>query len=76
MFQTRRRRAAKLTQFFGVDYKDLVNEVFESLESGLREESGRGTLKPDEVQVRFIFFVLLVLLLRVVADCCRRCRSS
>ena len=45
-----------------VDYKDLVNEVFESLESGLREESGRGTLKPDEVQVRFIFFVLHVLL--------------
>ncbi|KIP11723.1 hypothetical protein PHLGIDRAFT_99162 [Phlebiopsis gigantea 11061_1 CR5-6] len=49
-FQTRRRRAAKLTQFFGVDYRDLVNEVFESLESGLQEESGRGTLRPDEVQ--------------------------
>ena len=59
MFQARRRRAAKLTQFSGVDYRDLVNEVFESLESGLREESGRGTLKPDEVQVRFVVDVTL-----------------
>ena len=52
-FQARRRRAAKLTQFFGVDYRDLVNEVFDSLEKGLEEEGGRGTLRPDEVQVRF-----------------------
>lgn len=48
-FQVRRRRAAKLTQFFGVDYRDLMNEVFESLEMGLEEERGRGTLKPEEV---------------------------
>lgn len=51
-FQARRRRAAKLTQFFGVDYRDLMNDVFESLEMGLEEERGRGTLQPDEVQVR------------------------
>jgi hypothetical protein len=50
-FQLRRRRAAKLTQFFGVDYRELMNEVFESLEMGLEEEGGRGTLKPEEVQV-------------------------
>lgn len=47
----RRRRAAKLTQFFGVDYRDLVNEVFESLEMGLEEERGRGTLQPEEAAV-------------------------
>ncbi|GJE86262.1 hypothetical protein PsYK624_023420 [Phanerochaete sordida] len=48
-FQVRRRRAAKLTQFFGVDYRNLVNEVFESLELGLEEERGKGTLHPEEV---------------------------
>ena len=50
-FQARRKRAAKLKQFFGVDYRDLMGEVLESLEYGLREEGGRGTLRPDEVQV-------------------------
>ena len=50
-FQTRRRRAAKLTQFFGVDYRELMNEILDSLEQGLEEEQGRGTLRPDEVQV-------------------------
>ncbi|TFY68583.1 hypothetical protein EVJ58_g901, partial [Rhodofomes roseus] len=49
-FQQRRRRAAKLTQFFGVNYRDLMNEILESIEKGLEEERGRGTLKPDEVQ--------------------------
>ena len=51
-FQQRRRRAAKLTQFFGVNYRDLMNEILESIEKGLEEERGRGTLQPDEVQVR------------------------
>ncbi|KAI0081140.1 hypothetical protein K474DRAFT_1488264 [Panus rudis PR-1116 ss-1] len=50
-FQARRRRAAKLTQFFGVDYRELMSEIFDSLEKGLEEESGRGTLKPDEAQL-------------------------
>lgn len=50
-FQTRRRRAAKLTQFFGVNYRDLMSEILESIEKGLEEEGGLGTLKPDEVQV-------------------------
>lgn len=49
-FQTRRRRAAKLTQFFGVNYRDLMSEILESIEKGLEEERGKGTLKPDEVQ--------------------------
>lgn len=51
-FQQRRRRAAKLTHFFGVDYRDLMNEILESIEKGLEEERGKGTLRPDEVKVR------------------------
>lgn len=51
-FQTRRRRAAKLTQFFGVNYRELMGEIIDSIEKGLEEERGKGTLKPDEVQVR------------------------
>ena len=51
-FQTRRRRAAKLTQFFGVDYRELMVEIIDSIEKGLEEERGKGTLKPDEIQVR------------------------
>ena len=50
-FQNRRRRAAKLTQFFGVDYRDLMSEILDSIERGVEEEGGRGSLKPDEVQV-------------------------
>ncbi|KAJ3797869.1 hypothetical protein GGU11DRAFT_682740 [Lentinula aff. detonsa] len=41
-FQVRRRRAAKLTQFFGVDYRDLVQDVLDSIEKGVELESGRG----------------------------------
>ena len=51
-FQWRRRKAAKLTQFFGVNYRDLMNEILESIEKGLEEERGRGTMQPDEIQVR------------------------
>ena len=61
-FQLRRRRAAKLTQFFGVDYRDLMNEVFESLEMGLEEEQGRGTLRPEEAAVRYALPMLALLL--------------
>ncbi|KAI0756535.1 hypothetical protein C8Q80DRAFT_1129175 [Daedaleopsis nitida] len=49
-FQQRRRRAAKLTHFFGVDYRDLMGEILDSIEKGLEEESGKGTLRPDEVR--------------------------
>ena len=52
VFQQRRRRAAKLTHFFGVDYRDLMGEILDSIEKGLEEERGKGTLKPDEVKVR------------------------
>jgi hypothetical protein len=50
-FQARRRRAAKLTQFFGVDYRELISDVLESIESGLELEQTRGTLNPDEAEV-------------------------
>ena len=50
-FQQRRRRAAKLTHFFGVDYRDLMSEILESIEKSLEEERDKGTLKADEVQV-------------------------
>lgn len=59
-FQLRRRRAAKLTNFFGVDYRELVNDVFESIESGLEHERKRGALQADEVEV----CVILVFKLR------------
>ncbi|KAI8981192.1 hypothetical protein BD414DRAFT_491945 [Trametes punicea] len=49
-FQQRRRRAAKLTHFFGVDYRELMNEILDSIEKGLEEERGKGTLRPDEVK--------------------------
>ena len=51
-FQARRKRAAKLTKFFGVNYRDLMSEILDSLEKGLEEERGRGTLRPEELQVR------------------------
>jgi predicted secreted protein len=49
-FQIRRRRVAKLTQFFGVDYRELINDVLESIENGLEHERKRGTLRAEEVE--------------------------
>lgn len=49
-FQIRRRRAAKLTQFFGVNYRELITDVFESIERGVEHEHRCGTLNQDEAQ--------------------------
>ncbi|KAI0274920.1 hypothetical protein BC834DRAFT_965383 [Gloeopeniophorella convolvens] len=49
-FQVRRRQAAKLTNFFGVDYRELIGDILESIEHDVQEESHRGSLQPDEVQ--------------------------
>jgi len=49
-FQLRRRRAAKLTNFFGVDYHELIHDILESIEKGVEEERKRGTLQPEEVE--------------------------
>ena len=53
-FQTRRRQAAKLTHFFGVDYRDLIGDILESIEHDVQEH--RGSLHPEEVQVCLLFF--------------------
>jgi len=50
-FQARRRQAAKLTHFFGVDYRYLIGDILESIEHYVEEESHRGTLHPEEIQV-------------------------
>ena len=55
-FQQRRRRAAKLTNFFGVNYRDLFGDVLDSIEMGMREEVVAGSLKTDELEVRILSF--------------------
>ena len=54
-FQIRRRRAAKLMSFFGVDYKELITDVLNSIEEGVDNESLRGTMNADEVEVSFFY---------------------
>jgi hypothetical protein len=49
-FQARRRQAAKLTHFFGVEYRDLIGDILESIEHDVQEESHRGSLRPEEIQ--------------------------
>jgi hypothetical protein len=51
-FQLRRRRAAKLTHFFGVDYRVLIKEVLESIEKGVDDEQKNGTLNPAQAEVK------------------------
>lgn len=53
MFKARRRRAAKLTNFFGVKYRDLFGEVLESIEAGMREDVRAGRMGVVELEVRF-----------------------
>lgn len=50
-FQLRRRRAAKLVDFFGVDYRVLFDSVLSTIELGVEEETSRGTLHPDETEI-------------------------
>jgi hypothetical protein len=50
-FQARRRKAAKLTHFFGVDYRHLIGDILESIERDVQEENYRGCLHPEEMQV-------------------------
>ncbi|KAF9270819.1 hypothetical protein L218DRAFT_889652 [Marasmius fiardii PR-910] len=49
-FQMRRKKAAKLTQFFGVDYRELIRDVLESIEGGLEIERNRGTVSKEEAE--------------------------
>lgn len=57
-FQARRKRAAKLTNFFGASYRDLFGEVLEKLEIGFLEEAKEGGLSREEVVVRPSSFYL------------------
>jgi uncharacterized alpha/beta hydrolase family protein len=50
-FQVRRRKAAKLTQFFGVDYRELIDNVLQSIENGVKIEHKSGTLLAEEAEV-------------------------
>jgi hypothetical protein len=72
-FQLRRRRAAKLTNFFGVDYCELIHDILESIEKGVEEERKRGTLQPEEVEVSFrshLFWDYLLTVLLHTSLCC------
>jgi hypothetical protein len=51
-FQARRKRAAKLTNFFGASYRDLFGEVLERLETGFLEEAKEGSMSREEIAVR------------------------
>jgi len=51
-FQQRRKKAAKLTQFFGVDYRELIDNVLESIENGMQVDQRDGMLRAEEVEVR------------------------
>lgn len=74
-FQLRRRRAAKLTQFFGVDYRDLVRDVLDSIESGLEHEHRRGAINTEEAEVS-ILVLPPVRRLHPVRTCYANCAES
>lgn len=54
-FEQKRRRAAKLTNFFGVSHRDIMDDILESIESGVAEERGRGTLNQAQADVSSSF---------------------
>lgn len=49
-FAARRKRAAKLSNFFGVSYRDLFGAVLDILESDVREDKEEGSLSAAETQ--------------------------
>ena len=55
----RRRKAAKLTQFFGVDYRELINDVLQSIENGVENEHESGTLRAEEAEVGHPFKIIV-----------------
>ena len=57
-FEQKRRRAAKLTNFFGVSHRDIMDDILESIESGVAEERGRGTLNQAQADVRLVLSLL------------------
>lgn len=71
-FQLRRRRAAKLTAFFGVSYRDVIRDVLESIENGLEHERKRGTINPDEADVGHVFSFTFLVLRPLLSRICYR----
>ena len=53
-FEQKRRRAAKLSNFFGVNHREIVDDILESVETGVAEERERGTLNQAQAEVRFL----------------------
>ncbi|KAF8316707.1 uncharacterized protein EI90DRAFT_3077122, partial [Cantharellus anzutake] len=49
-FQQRRRRAAKLSSFFGVEYRELFTEVLDTIEDEVKSDAKRGSLTTEEVR--------------------------
>lgn len=49
-FQQRRKRAAKLTHFFGVDYRELFDDVLDSIEYDMKLGQKDGKLRAEEVE--------------------------
>ncbi|KAF8323114.1 hypothetical protein DL93DRAFT_2033983, partial [Clavulina sp. PMI_390] len=50
-FQQRRRQAAKLSSFFGVEYRELFTDVLEVIEDEVKNDSVQGHLSSEETQV-------------------------
>ena len=63
-FQVRRRKAAKLTQFFGVDYRELISDILQSIETGLENEHENGTLRAEEAEVCHPLIIVHVTLIK------------
>ena len=59
-FQQRRKKAAKLTQFFGVGYRELIDNVLESIENGMQVDQRDGMLRAEEVEVRVLYYSYLL----------------
>lgn len=49
-FQMRRRRAAKLTQFFGVEYRELIMDILDNIENSLENERKGGILRAEQLE--------------------------
>lgn len=59
-FQQRRKRAAKLTHFFGVDYRELFDDVLDRIESNMQLGQRDGRLHAAEAEVSCLAFVLYI----------------
>lgn len=59
-FEQKRRRANKLTNFFGVNHRDIMAEILENIEKGVEEDRGNGNLDPEQVKVSCVLHDMYV----------------